>query len=402
MDTANIESLTRKSAAKVAGVPTGFKRYLHDQVHWTDRLIIIKGARGVGKTTMLLQHIKETYGTTEAVLYVSLDDIWFSENKLVDLADHFVNLGGKALFLDEVHKYPNWSQEVKNIYDDHPDLKLVLTSSSALHIFSGKADLSRRAMVYELNELSLREFIVLRENINLSAVRLNDILDNHLEASLEITRKIKPIKALKAYYSLGSYPYFLENPDNYQIRLQNSINTTLETDLPAILNIDYNSVIKLKKLLYVIATSVPFKPNIAKLSEKTGIARDTLLRYLHHLSEAHLIHLLHSEQQGISYLTKPDKLFLYNCNLLEAITGNKADPGTLRETFFLNQLSATNNVTMPAKGDFLVDGHYLFEVGGKSKTGRQIKNQANAYIAADDIEVGHHHKIPLWLFGMLY
>ncbi|PSR06225.1 MAG: AAA family ATPase, partial [Bacteroidetes bacterium SW_10_40_5] len=272
MDAYAIESLARKSFFKVENVPFHFKRYLHNRIDWTDRLILIKGARGSGKTTLLLQHIKETHGLSEEALYVSLDDIWFAENRLVDLAAHFSNLGGKHLYLDKVHKYHNWSQEIKNIYDDHPELQLILTGSSALHLFSGKGDLSRRAMVYEMNELSLREFIALEEGVTLPAYKLEEVLENHRSISMEILQQAKPVKALKTFFKTGNYPYFTENQDNYPFRLQNAVNTTLETDLPAILNIDYSSVTKLKKILYVIATSAPFKPNIADLSKKVGVA----------------------------------------------------------------------------------------------------------------------------------
>lgn len=402
MDTTKLEILIRKSVQKVQNVSTQFKRYLHSKIDWSNRLIIIKGARGVGKTTLLLQHIKAVHGITEEVLYVSLDDIWFAENRLVDLAEQFSNLGGKYLFLDEIHKYNNWSQEIKNIYDDYPDLKLVLTGSSALHIFSGKGDLSRRALVYELNELSLREYIRLWEGIDFPPYNLENILENRLKISTDISRQIKPVKVLKNYFNHGCYPYLIEDPANYPFRLQNALNTTLETDLPAILNIDYGSVIKLKKLLYVIATSAPFKPNITDLSQKIGVARDTLLRYLYHLSEAHLIYLLHSEKRGISYLNKPDKVYLYNTNLTEAITGNRGEIGALRETFFLNQVSNIADVKMHTQTDFLVNNQLGFEIGGKNKTGKQIQGLSQAFIVADDIESGFKQKIPLWLFGFLY
>ena len=302
-----MESLIRKSLRKVQDTDASFKRYLYDKIDWNDRLIFIKGARGSGKTTMLLQHIKENFGTSEEALYVSLDNIWFSDNSLVNLAEQFVNLGGKFLYLDEVHKYPNWSLEIKNIYDDHPGLKMVITSSSALHIFKQQADLSRRAIVYELRELSLREFIALQYGPLFPAMSLQQLLSDHVNLSFGIIEKIKPLRLFKEYCNIGAYPYFRENQDNYQQRLLTTVNTILESDLPAILNIDYSSVLKLKKLLYIIATSVPFKPNITGLSQKTGIARDTLLRYLYQLSEAHLILLLQSNKGGNSILTKPEK-----------------------------------------------------------------------------------------------
>lgn len=397
-----MESLIRKSLKKVQGTDTSFKRYLYGMIDWSDRLIFIKGARGTGKTTMLLQHIKENFGTSEETLYVSLDDIWFADNNIIDLAEQFVNLGGKFLYLDEVHKYPNWSREIKNIYDDHPGLKIVITSSSALHIFNQQADLSRRAIVYELRELSLREFISLQYGHLFPAMSLQQLLSDHVNLSFGIIEKIKPLRLFKEYCNIGAYPYFRENQDNYQQRLLTTVNTILESDLPAILNIDYSSVLKLKKLLYIIATSVPFKPNISELSNKTGIARDTLLRYLDHLSEAHLIALLQSNKGGNSILIKPEKIYLHNSNLMVALAENDANVGTIRETFFLNQLSAAGKVNYSNLGDFVFQDKYIFEVGGKNKTPKQIQGLTDAYIVADDIESGYKNKIPLWLFGFLY
>ncbi len=228
------------------------------------------------------------------------------------------------------------------------------------------------------------------------------MLSDHVNLSFRIIEKIKPLRLYKEYCSLGCYPYFLENPANYHQRLLTTVNTILETDLPAILNIDYSSVLKLKKLLYIIATSVPFKPNISGLSNKTGIARDTLLRYLHHLSEAHLILLLQSNKGGNSILTKPEKIYLHNSNLMAALAENDANIGTIRETFFLNQLSAAGKVNYTEHGDFVFNDTYVFEVGGKNKTGKQIKGLPDAFIVADDIESGYKNKIPIWLFGFLY
>lgn len=397
-----MESLIRKSIKKVQGTDISFKRYLYGMIDWSDRLIFIKGSRGTGKTTMLLQHIKENFGTSEEILYVSLDDIWFADNSLINLAEQFVNMGGKFLYLDEVHKYPNWSREIKNIYDDHPGLKIVITSSSALHIFNQQADLSRRAIVYDLRELSLREFIALQYKELFPALNIQQVLSEHVDLSFRIIEKIKPLRFFKEYCHLGCYPYFLENPDNYQQRLLTTVNTILETDLPAILNIDYSSVLKLKKLLYIIATSVPFKPNITGLSNKTGIARDTLLRYLDHLSEAHLILLLQNNKGGNSILTKPEKIYLHNSNLMVALAENGANMGTIRETFFLNQLSAAGKVNYSDQGDFVFQYKYIFEVGGKNKSPKQIKGLTDAYIVADDMESGYKNKIPIWLFGFLY
>lgn len=402
METTYIDNLLEKSAEKARDINTSFKRYLYDWIDWSDRLIVIKGARGVGKTTLLLQYMKENFAHSDEALYVSLDDLWFTDHKISDLADQFYKLGGKYLLMDEVHKYPGWSQEVKNMYDDYRDLHLILTSSSALNIYQARGDLSRRSVTYELRELSLREYLILKDNIGLPAYGLKEIIAGHQKISTEISKKIKPLKYLHEYYSFGCYPYFMENPENFHQRVQNTVNTILETDLPAILNIDYSSVHKLKKLLYVISTLAPFTPNIAKLSRKTGVARDTLLHYLQVLSEAHLICLLRSAKQGMSYLTKPEKIFLRNTTLVMAISGEKHKTGTLRETFFMNQVNAAGKVNKHLRSDFIVDDKFIFEVGGKNKTRKQIEGLSNAFIVSDDIEIGVKNRIPLWLFGFLY
>jgi len=397
-----MESLIRKSIRKINDTDTSFKRYLYEKVDWSDRLIFIKGARGTGKTTLLLQHLKETTGTSDEALYISLDDLWFTNNSLVDLAVEFAGLGGKYLYLDEVHKYPNWSQEIKNIYDDLSDLKIVITSSSALQVFRQRFDLSRRAVAYDLMELSLREYIQLKYGLLFTPLEFEQVISDHINLSLQIIEKIKPLKLFKEYIITGNYPYFLDNPNNYHQRLMNTISTILESDLPAILNIDYSSVVKLNKMLYIIASSVPFKPNISELSQKTGIARDTLLRYLDHLQQAHLILLLQSNKGGNSILSKPEKIYLHNSNLMAALSENNINPGTARETFFLNQMQSIGKVSYSEVGDFIFQNKYLFEIGGKNKTQKQLKGFQDAYIVADDIETGYKNRIPLWMFGFLY
>ncbi|RLD48437.1 MAG: AAA family ATPase [Bacteroidetes bacterium] len=397
-----MEKLFVKSTRKIENVTTRFKRFLIDKINWDRRLVGIKGARGTGKTTMLLQYISEKYGPSDEVLYVSLDDIYFSENKLVDLADNFVKMGGKFLFLDEVHKYPNWSREIKNIYDDYPGLKIVFTGSSILEIDKSESDLSRRSVIYELPVLSVREYIALKHSIETKAHSLSDILMNHKEIAIQINKKIKPIKELNDYNRRGTYPFFLEAGNEYSNHIERIINLILETDLPASTSIDFNSIIKLKQLLYVISESVPFQPNISKLSIKTGVTRDTLIRYLSYLEKAHLISLLRSNTKGISKMAKPDKIYLNNNNLMFALQPGLVNPGTVRETFFQNQLSVAHKVDLPAKGDFIVDDKYVFEVGGKNKTQKQIIDIPNSYVVSDDLEYGFQNRIPLWLFGFLY
>jgi predicted AAA+ superfamily ATPase len=397
-----MEELIIKSLRKIENIGLDFKRFLMKKINWDRRLIGIKGARGTGKTTLLLQHIKDTYGTTDEVLYVSLDDIYFSDNRLVDLTDEFVKSGGKYLFLDEVHKYPDWSREIKNIYDDFPKLQIVFTGSSILEIDKGEADLSRRAVIYNLPVLSLREFIELRYSIKVEDYSLYEIIHNHISIAAGINKLIKPVKIFNEYNRIGAYPFFKEAEREYSNHIERIINLILESDLPASTAIDYQSIFKLKKLLYVISESVPFQPNISKLSLKIGVTRDTLIKYLSYLDKADLISQLQSGTKGISKMAKPDKLYMNNNNLLFTLQPNIASPGTVRETFFQSQLSVAHKVNIPKKGDFIVNDQYLFEIGGKNKTVKQIAGINDAFLALDNIEYGLKNRIPVWLFGFLY
>ncbi len=397
-----MQRLREISNDKIKRTPLVFKRFLLNKIEWNDRLIGISGARGSGKTTLMLQYMKAKLPTGSEALYVSLDDIYFSENRLVYFAEDYHKKGGNYLFLDEVHKYPNWSQELKNIYDNLPDLKVVFTSSSALDIYRGSHDLSRRAMVYHLPGLSFREFIELRYKIEFPIFTLNEILTIDEKIIWGIIEKIKPMKLFSEYLKSGYYPFFNEAKNNYLERLLLTINLVLESDLPSIYNLNYYSVQKIRKMLAVVSRIAPFKPNVQKLAAQSGISRDSLLKYLFYLEKAQIIKWLGKDTFGINYLNKPDKLYLNNTNLMYALTSETTNIGTLRETFFLNQLSVNHKINYPKVGDFLVDGEYLFEVGGISKTRKQISGIENAFIAADNIEYRFENKIPLWLFGFLY
>jgi hypothetical protein len=383
-------------------VNTDFKRYLIDEIDWSNRMIVVTGPRGCGKTTMLLQYIKTNFEIDQSILYVSLDDIYFTENKLIDLADSFVKNGGKFLFIDEIHKYPNWSIELKNIYDNYIDLKIIVTGSSILNIYKGFADLSRRAVQYSLPGLSFREFLNLNSKYKFQRYSLQEILKKHIQISMDITQNLKIIPEFKDYLQYGYYPYFIENKNSYQQKLSNTINTVLESDMLSVNSIEYKNVINLKKLLYVIAQSVPFKANVTKLSERIGISRNTLVLYLDYLNKAQLITNLYSPNKGYGILTKPEKLYLNNPNIIFAIAQDNANIGNVRETFFLNQMSSNHKINISEFSDFLIDNKYTFEVGGKNKTGQQIQNIKNSYLAIDEIETGYMNKIPLWLFGFMY
>jgi hypothetical protein len=397
-----MERLKEISANRLRRAPLGFSRFLIDEINWDERLIGISGARGTGKTTLLLQYMKTRIPADSNSLYVSLDDIYFSETPLIYFAEEFSKKGGDYLFLDEVHKYPNWSQELKNIYDNLPDLKVVFTSSSALDIFKGSHDLSRRAMVYNLPGLSFREFIGLKYEIQFQSFTLSQILEGNNAVVSKVLDGIKPLKLFEEYLQYGYYPFFMEAGENYNFRLINIVNQVLENDLPTIFHIDFYSVMKIKKMLSVLSRIVPYKPNIQQLVSQSGTSRDSLLKFLFYLEKAEILKWLTKDTFGINYLNKPDKLFLNNTNLMFALANDKPNIGNVRETFFLNQLIAKHQVSYPEKGDFLVDEKYLFEIGGQKKNAKQLGGQKNAFIAADGIEYAFENKIPLWLFGFLY
>lgn len=395
-------SLYEKYIRKIEATPVKFTRSLMETIQWDARLIGIKGARGVGKTTLILQYIKKNIPIDQSSLYVSLDNIWFADNTLSSLADQFVKQGGKFLFLDEVHKYPNWSQELKNIYDDYPALKIVFTASSLLEILNARADLSRRAVVYTMQGLSYREYLNLKLGVALKKYSLNDMLSNHIAISREINETIKPLQHFDAYLKHGYYPFFQEVPELYFQRVEEVINLILEIELPLLRKVAIAYVTKLKQLLQIISESVPFVPNVSKLSERIGVNRNTFVSYLYFLEEAHIIRNLYKDAKGITQLQKPNKIFLENTNLQYALSPDKVNIGNIRETFFINQLSAQHTLEYIEESDFLVDHKFIFEVGGKSKTQAQIKNLNNSYLAIDAIEYGMGNKIPLWLFGFLY
>lgn len=349
-----------------------------------------------------MQYIKKNIAIDESSLYVSLDNIWFAENSLSALADQFVKQGGKFLFLDEVHKYPNWSQELKNIYDDYPELKIVFTASSLLEILNARADLSRRAVVYSMQGLSYREYLNLKLGVDLKKYSLNDILSNHIAISREINATIKPLQHFNEYLKHGYYPFFQEVPELYFQRVEEVINLILEIELPLLRKVEVAYVTKLKQLLQIISESVPFVPNVSKLSERIGVNRNTFVSYLYFLEEAHIIRNLYKDAKGITQLQKPNKIFLENTNLQYALSPNHVNSGNIRETFFINQLSSQHILEYIEESDFLVDHKFIFEVGGQSKNSAQIKNLKNSYLVVDNIEYGIGPKIPLWLFGFVY
>jgi len=397
-----MDSIIEKFQQKIESTSLDFVRSRINTINWNPRLIGIKGPRGVGKTTLILQYIKKNLPLDSSTLYVSLDNIWFAGNTLYSLTDQFAKRGGKYLFLDEVHKYPNWAQELKNIYDDFPKLKVVFTGSSMLEILNARADLSRRAIVYNMQGLSYREYLHLEHGIELSVLSLNEIMENHVAIARKINSKLRPLQYFNDYIRRGYYPFFREVPELYHQRLEEVVNLTLEIELPLLRQVDVAYIPKLKQLLQIISESVPFIPNVSKLSERIGINRNTFITYLYFLSEAHITRNLYKDAKGVTQLQKPDKIYLDNTNFQFAFTASNAKEGNLRETFFANQLSFAHSVEYAEQGDFLIDRKWTFEIGGQSKTSRQVKKVKNSFVAADDIEYGNANKIPLWMFGLMY
>ena len=386
---------------KYAQVQTTQVRDFMHIIDWDNRFIGIKGSRGVGKTTLLLQYIRLNFEPNKDVLYVSLDHLYFLENTVYDLVSDFYTKGGLFIAIDEVHKYPNWAIEIKNIYDDMPNLRLVFTGSSLLHIQQAKADLSRRVVVYTMPGLSFREFIQFETQIHLETYSLKEIVENHVAISMAIVQKVKPLHYFENYLDYGYYPFYIENKKSFHQKLSEVILTVLEVDIPQYASISASNSVLLKKLLAVISNSVPFKPNMNAVSERTGISLNTMKNYLKLLNDAQLLNLLYAEDKGINSLGKPEKIFLNNTNLMYNI-GINADKGNTRETFFYNQLQYKHAVFASTTVDFKVEGAYEFEIGGKNKKKKQIKQLQNAFVVKDDIEIGSDLNIPLWLFGFLY
>lgn len=379
-----------------------FERYLLNQLPWDQRLLGIKGARGVGKTTIFLQYIKKNYGLSSKALYVSLDNIYFSDNRLSDLVEDFVNQGGVHLFVDEVHKYPDWSVELKNIYDNYPNLKVAFTGSSLLEILNSRADLSRRALVFEMQGLSFREYLSFRHRIETTSLTLEELLNNHTQIALQLDSQFKALPLFEEYLRVGYYPFYQENPNLYYKQLQEVINMILEIELPLLRRTDTNLIFKIKQLLYIISQSVPFKPNVSALANKIQVTRKTIIDNLLHLADASVINTIYKDQFGVSSLQKPEKIYLENTNFIYALSPEEPNIGNVRETFFLNQLRQNHRVTYHDKADFTVNENYVFEIGGKNKGKSQIAGLDNAYIVQDQIAFGIDNTIPLWLFGLLY
>ena len=367
-------------------------------------MLSIRGAKGVGKTTMMLQYIKIHYKPLDrSVLYVSCDDNYFSTHRLLDLAEQFYLAGGKHLFLDEVHKYDNWSREIKEVYDFYPSMRVVLSGSSLLSLVEGDADLSRRCVNHDIQGLSFREFLHFYKGIEMPVYTLEQVLEEPSRLISEMNEAGRPVALFHEYLKYGYYPYYLENETDYYLTIQQVVSRIIDDELPRICKVDLGNTRKLKALLTTIAGSVPFQVDISKLSIISGIKRDTVVAYLGHLDKARLIHLLYSDLTSVKRMQKPDKIYIDNTNLLYAWANKPIESGTARETFVVNQLGANHIVEYRKKnGYILVDGRYVFEVGGENKDYKQIAGIKDAYILSDNLETAIGHKLPIWSVGFGY
>ncbi|MEB2773879.1 AAA family ATPase [Algoriphagus sp. D3-2-R+10] len=378
-----------------------FKRYLYEQIDWSERLLGIKGARGTGKTTLVFQYLKEKKLEGVQVSYFSLDELFFLSNSILDTIKRFYQSGGKIVALDEVHKYPTWSKEIKNLYDRYPDLQIVFTGSSIVDISKEEGDLSRRAVMYELHGLSYREFLRLYHDQDLPIINLDQILDPDINIRTLLPTGFKPLQYFSDYLRSGYYPFFGSNEEMYFQKLRQLIRAIVEYDMAEIRGFDIRNGKKILQLLYIIAQQGPFKPNISALAEKTQIHRNSMGSYLLYLAEARLIDLQYPARISVATLQKPEKVFLNNTNYLYAMSEVKPEIGTVKETFFNSITKVNHRVNFSKTVDFLVDNQFNFEIGGKGKSTKQATTKST-WIVKDDIEYPTGQSVPLWIFGFLY
>ena len=403
MNESRIEEIIRVFNRRLTATPTEFHRYLFYEIDWEDKLIGIKGPRGCGKTTLLLQHIKQSFHgqELEKVLYVSLDNIWFADNKILDLVDFHYNHGGTHIFIDEIHYEPKWQTMLKNMSDNYPGMYIVYTGSSMLEIDAHEGDLSRRQVMYEMRGMSFREYLEYEGVVKHERLTLEQLMDNHVEIAMDICSRTNVLGCFNKYLREGYYPFYKAVRQGFDSRLLATVNQVIESDYPQIDDVTVTTIRKTKKMLMVLSECVPQLPNMSQLYRELETDRNNGLKMLRALERGGLLLLLGSKAKSINQLSRPDKIYINNPTLMYALSP-RADIGSVRETFFMNQLSQSHELSYPKAGDFLVDGRYLFEVGGKGKTFSQIKDIPDSYLAVDDTEIGRGARIPLWLFGMLY
>ena len=394
--------LLQNSERYIRDVSMTFQRYLMMQINWNDRLIGIKGARGTGKTTLLLQYLNKLGKPISEAAYFPMDDLYFLSETLVETGKKFHQQGGKILALDEVHKYPQWSKEIKILYDRYPDLQIIFTGSSIIDISRQEGDLSRRALMYELHGMSYREFLIMNGMKDLPTLSFAVLMEKTGNLRKLFPDEFRPLAGFEEYLKYAYYPFFKEDKAGYYQRLKQMVRLIVEYDMAEIKGFDIRNSKKMMQMLNIIAQQVPFKPNLQKLSEKSHIHRNSLGNYLYYLEEARLIRLLAPSGISTSTLQKPEKIFLNNTNLMYALSNEQPGKGTIRETFVYSQLAPNHKVNFPKTGDFEVDDKFVFEVGGAGKNRQQIKGLPNAYIISDDIEFPVSNAIPMWILGFLY
>jgi predicted AAA+ superfamily ATPase len=395
-----LEQLHKYFIETINNLDISYKRYFYNQINHNDKLVGIVGARGVGKTTYILQYLKQLDIPISKKLYISADNMLVSSSSLFNIAYEFTKIGGEVLAIDEIHKYKDFEKDLKQIYD-MLNLKVIFSGSSAIRLEHSKADLSRRAVMYKVSGLSFREFLELKLNQTFKSYTLSDILSNHIDIVYDDFKDIKVFQYWSEYLEFGYYPFYFQNKNTYHTKLNETINAVIETDIPSIFKIKYENIINLKKLVSYICFSKPFKLNIKELSEKIGIDRDTLYLFMHYLDQANVLCVCRQNTKGDNIFSKPDKIYLHNTNINFSYCNNN-EIGTLRESFFANQVRLNHDLSIPKNGDFLVDEKYIFEIGGAEKSFKQIKDIDNSFVVADNIEIGFGNKIPLYLFGFLY
>ena len=398
-----METLFKKHRILISQTNTKIVREMMKCVSWEKQLVCIRGSRGVGKTTLMRQYIKQKYGVNAGeALYCVMDSMFFTTHTLQEVAERFHLMGGKHLFLDEVHKYPTWSKELKEIIDLWPDMKITFTGSSLLQILNADADLSRRVLNYDMAGLSFREYLHFYKNIELPVRSLDEILSDADAVCEEVCKVCHPQALFEEYLRVGYYPFYDGDEQEYYSRIENVVSFIIDQEMTQYCGVDPAYTRKLKAMMLFLTNNLPYDVNIAKLSSYLEINKTTVLSYLSSMQKAELLHLLYADNKSVTKMQKPDKIYVHNPNMLCAL-GSRQNIGTLRECFVVNQLSAGYMVEYgKSQGDFLVDGIITFEVGGQDKTFDQIANIPNSYILADSMEFPVGKKLPLWIVGLLY
>lgn len=399
-----LEELLLVHTEVMSTIPMSFERYLYPLINWKAQGLCIMGDRGVGKTTLMCQDLLKRYKTPDRALYLSADHINVISYGLFDIAKSFFSYGGEALYIDEVHKYPEWSIEIKNILDTYKKCQVIFSASSSVDLIRSKGDLSRRVVYHRLQGLSFREYMLLSTSIKLPEVPLDELFKRHVAIASDFGT-IPILKHFQDYLRYGYYPFFMEGLEDYFSKVHNVIEKVLFEDVAVVYNLRQTTLPILKKILWLVATTDGLIPNIDKISRNLGASREMVYNCLEYLSSSGLLHDLYVSGKGNNLIRKPGKIYLNNTNLLNAINGTlkfESHLGNIRETFFINQTSTKHKVSLHDKGDFLIDDKYIVEIGGKGKNNKQIKGESDAFIVADDISIGYGKKIPLYLFGLIY